>query len=151
MNTYAKFISETEIEYAPKNKGAIINYNLNEKLLLKDGYKPLVSEEIAETDRNYTVYYEETETEIIEKINYTETEDEYANRKNNEEIQLEIDLLNTYLTDTDLKRIRAICEPSVKDETTGETWLDYYTSQIVSYRTQINELKERLTTNDITE
>jgi len=151
MNTFAKFISETEIEYAPKNKGGIINYNLNEELLSDDGYKPLISADIPVTDRKYTIIYEETETEIIEKINYTETEEEYTNRKNNEEIQLEIDLLNSYLTDTDLKRIRAICEPSIKDEATGEMWLDYYNAQIISYRTKISELKERLVSNDITE
>ena len=51
----------------------------------------------------------------------------------------------------DKKRIRAICEPSVKDESTGETWLDYYNNQVVAIRVQIQELKERITPNDITQ
>lgn len=37
----------------------------------------------------------------------------------------------------DEKRIRAIAEPSIKDETTGATWLEYYTARIVELRTQI--------------
>lgn len=48
----------------------------------------------------------------------------------NERIQSQID-------DLDKKRIRAGFEPSVKDETTGQTWLDYYTSQILDLRAQI--------------
>ena len=48
-----------------------------------------------------------------------------------------------------MKRIRAICEPEIKDEETGETWLDYYNSQILSLREQIQQLKERIN-NDIT-
>ena len=59
------------------------------------------------------------------------------------ELEEELDAL-------DLKRIRAVCEPSVKDETTGETWLDYYNAQIQEIRTQIQTIQERITENDIT-
>lgn len=45
-------------------------------------------------------------------------------------IQSKIDAL-------DIKRIRAIAEPSVKDETTGQTWLEYYTQQIAELRAQL--------------
>lgn len=58
--------------------------------------------------------------------------------------------LNEELNNLDLKRIRAICEPEVKNEETGETWLDYYNSQILSLREQIQQLKERMNENDIT-
>lgn len=37
----------------------------------------------------------------------------------------------------DIKRIRAIAEPSIKDEATGLTWLDYYNQQITDLRTQL--------------
>ena len=38
---YAKLI-ENNIEYAPKNKGSISNYNLDVELMIADGYKPVV-------------------------------------------------------------------------------------------------------------
>ncbi len=40
----------------------------------------------------------------------------------------------------DDKRIRAICEPSVKDEETGETWLEYYNSEIEKLRIEYQSL-----------
>ena len=48
------------------------------------------------------------------------------------------------LAELDNKRIRAVCEPSIKDKNTGKTWLDYYNSQIRILRGQIQELKERV-------
>ena len=54
------------------------------------------------------------------------------------------------IDDIDKKRVRAICEPSVKDETTGETWLDYYNAQIHEIRSQIQTLQERINEYDIT-
>ena len=47
------------------------------------------------------------------------------------EIQAELDEL-------DRKRIRAIAEPSLKDENT--TWLEYYTSQISELRNEYTQL-----------
>jgi len=40
----------------------------------------------------------------------------------------------------DEKRVRAMCEPEIKDEQTGETWLDYYNAQIVELRQELAEL-----------
>lgn len=40
----------------------------------------------------------------------------------------------------DNKRIRAICEPSVRDEATGETWLDYYNAEIAALREEYSNL-----------
>ena len=67
------------------------------------------------------------------------------------QLQYQIQELNESIAKLDLKRIRAICEPSLKDEETGETWLDYYNSQILSLREQIQQLKERIKDNDIIE
>lgn len=36
--SYAKLV-EGKVEFAPKNKGAILNYNQNADMLLADGYK----------------------------------------------------------------------------------------------------------------
>ena len=41
------------------------------------------------------------------------------------------------ISELDTKRIRAICEPSVKDEFTGETWLEFYTAQIIELRNNL--------------
>lgn len=48
--------------------------------------------------------------------------------------------LNTQINEIDLKRIRAGFEPAVKDETTGETYLEYYTNQIIALRNELNSL-----------
>ncbi len=149
MTLYAKFINENQLDYAPKNKGSIFNYDLSTELMLKDGYKPVLSAELPDTDRLYEISYIETSENISEVINYLESEEEYQIRKNNENIQIDIDLLNSKIIELDLKRIRAVCEPSVKDENTGETWLEFYNAQVLDLRNQINTLRERNTPNDI--
>lgn len=40
--TFVKFIDEHTVEEAPINKDGASNYNLNEELMLKDGYLPLI-------------------------------------------------------------------------------------------------------------
>ena len=40
----------------------------------------------------------------------------------------------------DEQRIRAIAEPSIKDEETGETWLEFYNKQIFDLRDELNTL-----------
>lgn len=47
--------------------------------------------------------------------------------------------LQAQINELDIKRIRAIVEPSKKTET--QTWLEYYTEQIVELRTRISELE----------
>ena len=151
MTKYAKFISETKIVFPPINKDGIINYNLDTAQLIKDGYKEFEEIERPDTDREYDIKYQNGET-IKEIIVYSETEQEYEKRKTNEELQEQINLLNIQLQSLDLKRIRAVCEPSVKDETTGETWLEYYNSQIFEKREQLQELQESMRElNDVSE
>lgn len=71
MTTYAKFINETNIEFPPKNKGNIINYDLNVEELTKDGYKEFIEAQ-KDPSKNYTITYividnqiQEVATEII--------------------------------------------------------------------------------------
>ena len=141
--SYAKLIDGV-IEFAPINKGSIMNYNLAIPLLTKDGYKPFIEVDKPKNDRLFKITYCENETNISENIEYLETESQYQKRKENEEIQLQISSLETDIQNLDLKRIRSICEPETKDETTGETWLDYYNSQIQAKREEIRDLKERM-------
>jgi hypothetical protein len=42
MKKYAKFIDKDTIEFPPQNTRTIINYNLDEKQLIKDGYLPFL-------------------------------------------------------------------------------------------------------------
>lgn len=144
MKKFVKIISETEIEFAPNFKNGIANYNYNEKLMKSDGFKPLVTAEYPIDDRKYNLVYSENDSSVIENIVYLETEESYQNRKNNEILQQEIDSLITNIQDLDFKRIRALCEPSIKDEETGETWLDYYNTQISDLRNQLQTLQERI-------
>lgn len=73
---YAKFISRTQIEYPPKNKGNILNYNLNVKAMTVDGYKEFIQVERPTTNRMYHIEYTETEDDISEIIVYDETQAE---------------------------------------------------------------------------
>ena len=148
---YVKIIDKYTIEDAPKNKDGIINYNFDTERLLLDGYKPLVISEYPEYSRLYKKCYSEDESNIYENIEYLETLEEALIRRFNSVINEEIEKLSKQIDELDKKRIRAICEPSVKDESTGETWLDYYNNQVVAIRVQIQELKERITPNDITQ
>lgn len=74
----------------------------------------------------------------------------YEQEVQNMQRQAQIQQLTDEIAEIDLKRIRAICEPEVKDTETGETWLDYYNSQVITLREQIQELSEG-ENNDIIE
>ena len=148
---YAKFINESTIELPPKNKGSVVNYNNNERLLIADGYKPLIKYENIISGRLYSKSYTQDETNIYEHINYIESEEDFIKRTEQNEIQNQINRLNAEINDLDIKRIRAVCEPSIKDEETGETWLEYYNNIVIAIRLQINNLQERITPNDITQ
>ena len=56
MTKYAKLISETQIEFPPKNKGSICNYDTNYDLLIEDGYKEYVPADI-DPDTVYSFTY----------------------------------------------------------------------------------------------
>ena len=73
---YVKYISQTEIEYPPRDKGSIINYNINYELLTQDGFKQLVPVEKPETNRKYHIEYVDNAKSIAEVIVYDETQEE---------------------------------------------------------------------------
>ena len=78
---YAKLINKTTIQFPPKNKEGIINYNLNVDLMLQDGYKPFIKVEIPETNRVYHIEYIENTNNIQEVIVYNETQEEADERE----------------------------------------------------------------------
>lgn len=77
---YVKLI-EGIIEYPPKNKDNILNYNLNIALLIADGYKEFIEVERPITNRFYHIEYQENETSITEVIVYDETQEEADERE----------------------------------------------------------------------
>ncbi len=60
------------------------------------------------------------------------------------QINNEISQLKSQMDELDKKRIRAICENSIKDEQLNQTWLDYYNNEAKNLRTKINELTNAL-------
>lgn len=144
MKRFAKLISDKQIELAPVLKDGIINFNLNENIMRSYGYKEIAEADVPTTGIDYEIIYSEDDSHILETVNYLETEDEFEKRLEKEKAKAEIDVLNTKIQEIDLKRIRAICEPEIKDEDTGETWLDYYNNQISEIRIEIQKLQERI-------
>ena len=55
---YAKLISDTQIQKAPKNKGGWVNYDRNTELLEADGYLPVVVIEEATAEKPIVKYRE---------------------------------------------------------------------------------------------
>lgn len=120
--------------YTEKQKiDFIVKYNHQKNLAIKETPVALYALEENEIIKN---------GKLVININYEKEQAEI-------QIKNEIDKLSKQLTELDTKRIRAICEPEIKEEETGETWLDYYNSKIKALRLQKQELEERMK-NDIT-
>ena len=68
----------------------------------------------------------------------------YENDKQKQFIKERIEEIYENLNTLDIKRIRAVCEDEIKDEKSGETWLDYYNSQIYDLRVELASLKDQL-------
>ena len=77
MDRYAKLI-EGNIEFAPKNKGSIINYDLDVEQMIADGYKLFIPAEppLPSEIRMYHYEYVENTDNITEVVVYDETQEE---------------------------------------------------------------------------
>ena len=105
---------------------------LNENIKNIEVNENIYNQYIAEPIR-YTFSNEK----IIENPNYeSEKQKEYITNQILE-IQRKLDILDT-------KRIRAVCEDEIRDERTGETWLDYYNSQVYDLRVELKSLENQL-------
>lgn len=69
---------------------------------------------------------------------------EYEILRQKKIMQQRMDEIKSELEDLDTKRIRAVCEDEIKNERTGETWLDYYNSQIYDLRVEYKSLEAQL-------
>ena len=96
-----------------------------------------VSEEI------YNGYVEEPLKYIYQNNKIVENPD-FETMKQKEYISKQILEIQEKLDILDTKRIRAVCEDEIRDEKTGETWLDYYNSQVYDLRIELKCLENQL-------
>lgn len=62
---YAKLINGF-LEYAPRNKGSVSNYNKDVNAMLADGYLPVEETEYPQDGNNYLSSYTEVEGKIVQ-------------------------------------------------------------------------------------
>lgn len=94
---YAK-INNGAIEFAPKNKGSICNYNQDIERMKSDGYKEFETVERPVTNRYYHIEYEETVEKIRELIVYENTQEQADVREQQEkENEFNAQFFNTSL------------------------------------------------------
>ena len=62
---YAKLVNGT-LQYAPKNKGAVSNYDQDVTAMLADGYLPVEETEYPKDGNNYSANYAEVEGKIVQ-------------------------------------------------------------------------------------
>lgn len=72
-------------------------------------------------------------------VDISETQ-EYKAKIAQREKELKIADLTSQIEALDKKRVRAIAEPALKDAQAGQTWLEYYTQQILALRAEIEAL-----------
>ena len=77
---YAKLVNNI-LEFAPKNKGSILNYDLDIEQMTADGYKPFIQAEIPVTNRIFHIEYTEGVNDITETVVYDETQEEADTRE----------------------------------------------------------------------
>lgn len=108
--------------------GIIPAFNQNVELMLANGY-------VGYDEGDYSQYLVGAKTFVDGEFVDIPTPEYTANQKAAKlvSLQSQIDAL-------DIKRVRAIAEPSVKDISTGQTWLEYYTTQVADLRSQIVSL-----------
>ena len=139
---YVKLI-DNKIEYAPKNKGSILNYDLDIEQMLADGYKPFVEIERPQTNRFYHIEYSETDTQISEVLVYDETQEEADEREVHEE---DVKVANLSMRRGDVfealilargitkAQIRTMIEQAELDEITKALYLNRFDEALEFYR-----------------
>lgn len=110
------------------------------------GNCPQINEEVMNIEVSKDVYdsYIEDSLRYIFSNGKIIKNPNYENDKQKQFIKERIEEIYENLNTLDIKRIRAVCEDEIKDEKTGETWLDYYNSQIYDLRVELASLKEQL-------
>ncbi len=155
---YDEFSGEYVREYTPQSNPKktgeylIPRFSTLKKPVFKDGFYPVFDGDKWEQIPDYRgLDVINPETKYIDTVDtlgelpdgyilyedYIKTDEYKAEQAEIRALETKNQLLNE-LDELDKKRIRAVCEPSQKDE--NQTWLEYYTSQIVELRQQLQEL-----------
>lgn len=132
MTVYAK-IENGQLITGYNGYNGIIGLADDVDLMTANGFKPFDDDLVSK-------YF--ASMAIIQKgklIDITDTADYKAKIAEQEKNAKTADL-NAQIEAIDKKRIRAIAEPAVKDEVSGQTWLEFYNGQIQVLRQQIQEL-----------
>lgn len=132
MTVYAK-IENGQIITAYNGYNGIIGIANNIDLMTANGFKPFDEEIISK----YFAGQAEIQADAL--VDITET-DEYKAKVTVQENLIKKADLQAKIEELDKKRVRAGFEPAIKDEASGQTWLEYYTSQIQDLREQISQL-----------
>lgn len=105
-----------------------------------------INEEIKNIEVSEEIYndYIKNKTKYMYQAGKIIQNPQYEILKQKEYIKKQIEEIVEKLSILDSKRIRAVCEDEVKDEKTGETWLDFYNSQIYDLRIELNSLESQL-------
>jgi len=111
---------------------------IKENKLLSWCKEPYLNYEYVEID--YSTFDPEKYSVIEGVLTDISDTEEYKTKATEAEKNLKIIELTTQIEELDKKRIRAISEPALKDSESGQTWLEYYTQQIQTLRTQISSL-----------
>lgn len=109
-----------------------------ECLQLTDGVQ-----NIEVSDNLYNAFAQDSDKYIYSDGEIVENP-EYEILRQKKVMQQRMDEIKSELEDLDTKRIRAVCEDEIKNERTGETWLDYYNSQIYDLRVEYKSLEAQL-------
>lgn len=134
MTVYAK-IENGQLITAYNGYNGIIGLADDVELLMANGFSPFDEALVSK-------YFTNPQQAIIKGkklVDITDTDDYKVIIAKQQKATKMADL-NAQIDALDKKRIRAICEPSVKDETSGQTWLEYYNEQIIALRAQIAAL-----------
>ncbi len=110
------------------------------------GQVPVANESfksIEVSDEIYKQFQKDTDKFVYKDGTITENQD-YEKIKKEIAVKNEINEINEKLSILDLKRIRAVCEDEIRNEKTGETWLDFYNSQIYDLRTKLKSLESQI-------
>ena len=87
---------------------------------------------------NNVIAVNETEYSFEDGVWKKLTSEQVQYKQLNIQNAVRINEIQSELNDLDKKRIRALAEPSLKDEET--TWLEYYNSQIITLRNELNQI-----------
>ena len=119
---------------------------IEDKKIIGCGKFPVLNEEVNNIEVSpeiYSQYLNDTDKYIWDNGTITENP-EFDKIKNRKRINAEIEEINEKLSILDLKRIRAVCEDEIRNEKTGETWLDFYNSQIYELRIRLKSLENQI-------